>query len=125
MSYEQLVLEAYDIINRELRGFVSEIDLDEDTGRLKVKLKSGIAVFIRYNNYNEYSYVIIFSSQALDRLRFDNFDDKLEVTTKPHHTHPRYMKKAIKSPFIGKPFEDIAFLCNLIRSGDIFSFGSE
>lgn len=60
VSYEQLILEAYDIINRELRGFISEIDLDEDTGRLKIKLKSGITVFIRYNNYNQYSYLVFF-----------------------------------------------------------------
>ena len=45
MSYEQLILEAYDIISKELRGFTSEIDLDDDTGRLRIKLKSGITVF--------------------------------------------------------------------------------
>ena len=116
------ILEAYDIINRELRGFLSEVDLDEDTGRLRIKLKSGIAVFMRYNNYNQYSYVILFSSQKLDRVRFDNFDDTWDVVTKPHHTHPRYKKKATKSPFIGVPSEDKTILCNLIRSGDIYSF---
>lgn len=36
MSYERLILEAYDITIRELRGFTSEIDLDEDTGRLMI-----------------------------------------------------------------------------------------
>jgi hypothetical protein len=51
VSYEELILEAYDIIIKELKGFISEIDLDEDTGRLRIKLKSGIKIFIRYNNY--------------------------------------------------------------------------
>lgn len=124
MSYEQLMLEAYDIIQRELRRFISEIDLDEDTGRLRIKLKSGITVFIRYNNYNQYSYVILFLSQTLDRVRFDNFDDRWEVTTKPHHTHPRYKEKAAKSPFRGIPTEDTPILCNFLRSGDIYSIGS-
>ncbi len=124
MSYEELILEAYDIINRELRGLISEIDLDEDTGRLKIKLKSGITVFIRYNNYNQYSYVVLFSSQTLDRIRFDNFDDKWEVTSKPNHTHPRYQEGATSSPFSGAPSKDIMNSCNLLRSGDIYSFVS-
>ena len=42
LLYEVLILEAYDIINRELKGFISEIDLDTDIGKLKFKLKSGI-----------------------------------------------------------------------------------
>ena len=125
MSYEQLILEAYDIISKELRGFTSEIDMDEDTGRLRIKMKSGITVFIRYNNYNQYSYVVLFSSQSLDRVRFDNFDDRWEVTSKPNHTHPRYIEKATSSPFTGKPLKDIKILCNLLRSGDIYSFGLE
>ena len=53
MSYEELILEAYDIINRELRGLLSEIELDEDTGRLKIKLKSGIMIYVRYNNFRQ------------------------------------------------------------------------
>ena len=125
VSYEQLIFEAYDIINPELRGFFSKIDLDEDTGRLKVKLKSGIILFIRYNNYNQYSYVILFSSQKLDRLRFDNFDDRWEVSSKPNHTHPRYKEKAKSRPFSGIPSKDIMILCNLLKSGDIYSFESE
>ena len=125
MSSEQLILEVYDIIQRELRRFISEIDLDEDTGRLRTKLKSGITVFMRYNNYNQYSYVILFSSQTLDRVRFDNFDDRWEDTTKPHHTHPRYKENATRRPFKGSPSEDTPILCNLIRSGDIYSIGLE
>jgi len=124
VSYEQLILEAYDIINKELRGLISEIDLEEDTGSLRVKLKSGITVFIRYNNYNQYSYVVLFSSQDLDRIRFDNFDDRWEVTSKPNHTHPRYLEKVTNSPFSGIPLKDIKIFCNLLKSGDIYSFGS-
>ena len=108
-----------------MRGFTSEIDLDEDTGRLRIKLKSGITVFIRYNNYNQYSYVVLFSSQSLDRVRFDNFDDRWEVTSKPNHTHLRYIEKATSSPFTGIPSQDIKILCKLLRSGDIYSFGLE
>jgi hypothetical protein len=125
VSYEELILEAYDIILRELRGFISETDLDEDTGRLRIRLKSGITVFIRYNNYNQYSYVVMFSSQTLDRIRYDNFDDRWNVASKPNHTHPRYKEKATNSPFSGTPAIDIPILCNLLRTGDIYSFGSD
>ncbi len=124
MSYEELILEAYDIINKELRSFISEIHLDEDTGRLRIKLKSGITVFFRYNNYGQYSYVVLFSSQKLDRIRFDNFDDRWEVTSKTNHTHPRYQEVATSSPFSGIPSNDVMILCNLLRSGDIYSFRS-
>ncbi len=120
-----MILEAFDLINMGLRGLISETELDEDTGRLRVKLNSGIAVFIRYNNYNQYSYVVLFSSQKLDRIRFDNFDDRWEVTSKPNHTHPRYQEKTIESPFKGIPSKDIRLLCNLLRSGKIYAFGLE
>jgi hypothetical protein len=120
--YEELILEAFEIINRKLKGYLSEIDLDPDMGRFKFKLKSGITVFIRYNNYNQYSYTILFSSQALDRIRFDNFDDLWDVNSKPNHTHPRYQKSAISSPFTGTPSKDILLLSNLLKSGDIYSY---
>lgn len=80
---EELILKAYDIILKELRGSISEIDLYEDTGKLVLKLKSGVTVFIRYNNYGQYSYVVMFSSQKLDRIRFDNFDDNWDVPYLP------------------------------------------
>ena len=51
---EELILKVYDIILKELRGSISEIDLDEDTGKLVMKLKSGVTVFIRYNNYGQF-----------------------------------------------------------------------
>lgn len=120
---EELILKAYDIILKELRGSISEIDLDEDTGKLVIKLKSGVTVFLRYNNYGQYSYVVMFSFEKLDRVRFDNFDDKWEVPSKPHHTHPRHQEKAIESPFKGIPSDDIKFLCSIIQSGEIYRFG--
>ncbi|MBD3191039.1 MAG: hypothetical protein GF308_10365 [Candidatus Heimdallarchaeota archaeon] len=122
MLFEELILEAYEIISRELKGYVSEIELDTDIGKLQFKLKSGITVFIRYNNYNQYSYVILFSSQALDRIRFDNFDDRWDVKSKPNHTHPRFQKEASDSPFSGIPKKDIVILCQLLKSGKIYSF---
>ncbi len=120
---EDLILKAYDIILKELRGFISEIDLDEDTSKLRIKLKSGTTVFIRYNNYGQYSYIVMFSSQKLDRIRFDNFDNKWEVPSKPHHTHPRHQEKAIESPFKGSSSDNIKFLCSIIQSGKIYRFG--
>ncbi len=76
---EELILKAYDIILKELRGSISEIDLDEDTGKLVIKLKSGVTVFIRYNNNGQFSYVVMFSFEKLDCVRFDNFDDSPDI----------------------------------------------
>ncbi|MHA1917045.1 MAG: toxin-antitoxin system TumE family protein [Candidatus Ranarchaeia archaeon] len=52
---------------------------------------------MRYNDFDEYSYQIMFSHKSLDRARFDNYDDKWKVSTRPHHFHPRNKKNAISS----------------------------
>lgn len=51
----------------------------------------------------------------MSRVRFDNFDDRWEVATKPHHTHSRYKEKATKSPFRGILSEDTPILYNLVQ----------
>jgi len=108
-----------------LKDYIGEVDIDEDAGRLSCKLKNGGTIFIRYNNYNKYSYVILFSKMYLDRVRFDNFDDRWDVKTKPNHCHPRYEEKAQESPFNGIPSKDIIILTKLIKSNEIYSFGSK
>jgi hypothetical protein len=47
------------------------------------------------------------------------------VTSKPNHTHPRYQEIATNSPFSGLTSKDIMSLCNLLKSGAIYTFGSD
>jgi hypothetical protein len=99
---------------------IIEIIYEEKIPRILVVFKTGINVYIRYNKHEEYSYSILFSASELDRCRFDNFDKQWEVSTKPHHYHPRMEKNAFKSPMKGIPEDNIPKLCDLIEKGKIF-----
>ncbi len=59
--------------------------LNENISQLKLNLKSGLILYIRYNEFNEYGYQIVYSPKKIDFARFNNFDDKWNVSTKPHH----------------------------------------
>ncbi|MHA1265774.1 MAG: hypothetical protein ACTSRS_11130 [Candidatus Helarchaeota archaeon] len=120
MKYEDLILEAMNHIQTELYNYIFKIELDLDAGRLKMILKNRIIIYIRYNNFQEYSYVVQFSLKQNDRIQFDNFDDRWIVSSRPHHCHPRFKREAIESKFIGKPQFDIPLLCNLIKNKEIF-----
>ena len=56
------------------------------------------------------------SSIELDRIRFDNFDDRWNVDTRTHHFHPRYDKKGYASSMNGEPENDLPLLINLLKS---------
>ena len=62
------------------------------------------------NDYDEYSYQIVFSQQPLDRIRFDNYDAHWEVKSSPHHVHKRFEKDGSGSIMNGDPEHDISLL---------------
>lgn len=70
----------------------------------------GYNLYIRYNDFGEYSYQLQFSSKKHDRIRYDNFDDKWLVTTKPNHFHRRGEVKGVLSPMKGFPEHNIPIL---------------
>jgi hypothetical protein len=108
-----------------LESFLQEIllgiNLEVQYPRLVVTLRDGIVIYIRYNDHGQYSYSILFSTSELDRCRFDNFDEKWDVTSKPHHFHPRAVKMGITSPMHGDPEKDMPVLCQAIKDGVLFS----
>jgi hypothetical protein len=120
LIHEDLILESLNITQTDLQRYIINIDLDLDAGRLKPTLKNRIIVYIRYNNFNQYSYVIQFSSKQGDRIQYDNFDDRWSVSSRPHHCHPRFEKDAIESKLTGNPKSDMPILCNLIKNKYIF-----
>jgi hypothetical protein len=69
----------------------------------------------------QYGYSILFSASELDRCRFENFDKKWDVTSKPHHFHPRAAKTGITSLMKGDPENDMPVLCQAIKDGVLFS----
>ncbi len=113
-SREKLLI-AHDMIVDKYLTIVSDIILEKDRPVLKVKLHSGIALYIRYNDYGEYTYLAIFSPKPDDMLRFDNFDDLWPVNTRPHHFHSRGMKTVVSNKLMGDPDKDIPLFFEAIE----------
>jgi len=57
----------------------------------------------------------MFSRKKSDFVRYDNYDDRWNVKTKPHHFHPRNKKPVLKSPMIGNPKYDMPILIQFIK----------
>ena len=108
------------LLHQHLSILLKTINFEPKLARIHVILRDNVQIFIRYNNYGEYSYSIIFSKSELDRCRYDNYDDRWDVITRPHHFHPRKKLKAILSKMTGNPDNDIPFLCKLIKSGKVY-----
>lgn len=109
------------IIEKELSIYIKNLYFEPKLARILVILRDEIHLFIQYNNHNEYAYSIIFSKIDIDRSRFDNYDDRWNVSTKPHHFHPRHNKLGFLSPMNGNPEHDIPLFCKFVKSGKLFS----
>ena len=103
------------IIIQALLEEIIDIILDEDRPLLTITFKKGFVLHIRYNDYYEYSYQILFSQKKNDFLRYDNFDDRWNVPSRPHHLHLPSEQEAIISPMMGKPEKDIPILIKKIK----------
>ena len=121
ISSESKLRRALAILEKELFDKIISIRLFILKKRLSFELEDGIKGFIQFNDYGEYGYNLQFSSLNLDRCRFDNFDSFWDVSTKPHHFHPRYEKKGQPSPMNGDPEIDIPRLVKHLRTGDLKS----
>lgn len=106
---------ASDILVSSLIEHYQSVELRENRYELLMTFKIGIRLYVRYNNFGEYGYNIIFSSIKYDRIRFDNFDDRWQVSTKPHHKHVRRTKNVVDSPMVGYPDQDMIHLVNEIK----------
>lgn len=109
------------ILEKELSYSLKNLYFEPKLARYRIELRDGILLYIQYNNYDEYSYSIIFSKILLDRCRFDNYDDRWNVSTRPNHFHPRYDKSGYASLMTGDPDNDIKIICDLIKSGKLLS----
>ncbi len=84
--------------------------VDDERPFLEISFFKGLILYIRYNDYEEYSYQLIYSQKPLDRIRYDNYDDMWNVKSKPHHFHPKGEKTAIESSMNGDPKHDMLIL---------------
>jgi len=109
------------IIEGKLSIHLKKIHFEPKLARIHIILRNEISLFIRYNNHDDYAYSVLFSKVELDRCRFDNYDDRWNISTKPHHFHPRYNKLGFSSPMNGNPENDIPLICEFIKSGELLS----
>ena len=108
-AIEKLTTARSFILNK-LLSEIKEEYIDDERPFLKIAFLKGLILYIRYNDYDEYSYQLTFSQEPLDRIRYDNYDENWEVNSKPHHFHPRGEKIAVESPMKGDPKHDILIL---------------
>ncbi len=113
-SYNKLQA-VMEIFLKEIRESIQEILIPKNRPVMKVTFHSEVTVYIRYNDYGEYSYLTVFSPHPDDQFRFDNYDDKWPVETRPHHFHLRGLKEVRKSPMNGEPRHDIPILLEYIK----------
>lgn len=113
------MLKAREIIEKRLQKEISFLIEDSTKPKLLINFKLGYSLFIRYNDFNEYSYQFSYSKKLLHRFRFDNYDDKWNVFSKPHHLHERNSEIGIESPMNGQPDHDMAYLIDYIRKNVI------
>jgi hypothetical protein len=109
------------LLESHINDLLLGINLEAQYPRLVASFRDGTVLYVRFNEHGQYSYSILFSESELDRCRFDNFDDKWLVPSKPHHFHPRTSKQGFKSPMKGDPDDDIPLLLNLLRNGVLYS----
>ncbi|MHA1799818.1 MAG: toxin-antitoxin system TumE family protein [Candidatus Helarchaeota archaeon] len=114
------LIDARRIIFQALQKEIINTELDTSIYQLKILFSQGSILYIRYNKYNEYAYQIIFSKHKGDWVRYDNFDDRWHVSTKPHHFHPRYNNPTVESPMIGDPENDMPKLIEYLKKALFF-----
>ena len=119
--HEEKLKKAKQIVEDYLADSIEKTIFQPKLSRIKIHLRNENIIYIQYNDYDEYGYSIIFSRIELDRCRFDNYDDRWDVSTRPHHFHPRYKKEAVISNMNGNPEDDMPYFCSLIKSGKILT----
>lgn len=119
MSAIDKLNKARHLLERLIDDLIVSLSINMDFKRLYILLNDGVEIYIVYNDYDEYSYSIIFSKLILDRCRFDNYDNLWDVSSRPHHFHPRNKKEATSSVMIGDPDSDMPLLCKYMKSGKL------
>ncbi len=105
---------AFHILTNEFKDVLREIIVYKDRPVLKAIFQNEIILNVRYNDYGEYTYSVIYSPNPDDQMRFDNYDDRWNVKTRPHHFHIRGMQSVKESPMKGEPNQDIPILIRKI-----------
>jgi hypothetical protein len=111
-----LLSDSRELIFRDLQGEILDIELDLVIYQLKILFKTHQILYIRFNEYGEYAYQLILSKRKGDFIRWENFDKKWNVSTRPHHFHSLNGKNTLESPMIGNPQNDMPVLIQYLKT---------
>ncbi|MHA2362608.1 MAG: toxin-antitoxin system TumE family protein [Candidatus Hodarchaeales archaeon] len=103
------------LIFSELQSEIIDLHINKSIYQLKITFTTGSILYIRFNEFEEYGYHLLFSKKKGDFVRWDNFDDRWPVASKPHHFHKRYDAGVSKSSMIGKPSSDIPKIIKFVK----------
>lgn len=106
---------AQNLIIKNYSAIIREIILENNRPVLKTVFYSGIVLYIRYNDFGEYTYLVIYSPNPDDQMRLDNYDNIWPVRTRPHHFHVRGMQSVVDSPMNGEPNRGVPLLFKNIQ----------
>jgi len=115
MDSRKILEIAYNLVIQNYSKLIREIILDKERPILKIIFNFEVVLYIRYNDFGEYSYSVIFTPNPDDQMRFDNYDDRWDVSTRPHNFHIRGLESSIESPMLGEPNHDIPILLKMIQ----------
>lgn len=110
MNGREKIVESSNLFSKIIPDEISELKYNKVGKELKILLSNGVEIYVVYNDHHQYSYTIIYSNSKYDRKRFDNYDDRWSVNTRPHHYHIRGSNQIIESPMVGNPNDDIPLL---------------
>ena len=79
--YREKLFEAKEILQEHYSDKITQIILEDERPVLKIEFNLGNILYIRYNDFDEYSYQLLFFQQEYDRIRFDNYDKIWDVSS--------------------------------------------
>lgn len=115
MNYSEKLQEALRVLQEDFHKHIISHILSEEKPVLRIEFVNSLVLYIRYNDFNEYSYQLNYSRNKYDRIRYDNYDRHWKVKTTPHHLHERGKHSAIESPMKGIPTEDMQVLITILK----------
>lgn len=119
ISAVRKILQTNNLLQSLLQEHEYSQEIDLIKGKLIINFQNGYSLYVRFNDFDEYSYHFIYSKKENDRFRFDNYDDRWNVNTRPNHLHPRGSKNATNSLMNGEPNHNIPVLIKYIQENVI------
>ena len=94
---------------------ITGVHLSDEHYTLRIDFEQHSILYVKYNDYQEYSYQILLSHQGSKSIRYDNFDDRWDVSSRPNHVHMAD-KTVVASPMNGDPVHDMPLLIKVIQA---------